>query len=64
VHWTLDLVFCEDDCRGSVGTGAENLAVLHHTARNLLQQLRIAQRPMRSMKKQRFRAACDTIYVL
>jgi len=56
VHWTLDLVFREDDCRVSVGKGAENLAVLRHIALNLLQQGRAAKQ---SLKQQRFRAALD-----
>ncbi|NNJ10535.1 ISAs1 family transposase [Chloroflexales bacterium ZM16-3] len=64
VHWTLDLVFREDECRVSVGKGAENLAVLRHIALNLLQQLRTAKRPKLSMKQQRFRAALDTTYLL
>jgi predicted transposase YbfD/YdcC len=64
VHGTLDLIFREDDCRVSVGKGAENLAVLRHIALNLLQQLRTANRPKLSMKQQRFRAALDTNYLL
>ncbi len=64
VHWTLDLVFREDECRVSVGKGAENLAVLRHIALNLLQQLRTAKRPKLSLKQQRFRAALDTTYLL
>jgi len=63
-QWTRDPVFREDDCRVSVGKGAEHLAVLHHIARNLLQQLRTVQRPTLSIKQQRFRAALDTTYVL
>lgn len=62
--WTLDLIFCVDDGRVSVGKGAENLAVLRHIALNLLQQLRTAKRPQLSMKQQRFRIALDTSYLL
>ena len=61
VHWTLDLVFREDDCRVSVGKGAENLAVLRHIALNLVQQGRAAKQ---SLKQQRFRAALDPTYLL
>jgi predicted transposase YbfD/YdcC len=64
VHWTLDLVFREDDCRVSVGKGAENLAVLRHIALNLLQQLRTSSSSKQSLKQQRFRAALDTNYLL
>ena len=60
VHWLLDLVFREDDCRISVGNGAENLAVLRHSALNLLQQDRSSKQ---SMKQKRFRAALDTNYL-
>ncbi len=61
VHWLLDLVFREDECRISVGKGAENLAVLRHSALNLLQQDRSAKQ---SMKQKRFRAALDPKYLL
>ncbi|NTU83813.1 MAG: ISAs1 family transposase [Chloroflexales bacterium] len=61
VHWLLDLVFREDECRISVGKGAENLAVLRHIALNLLQQDRSSKQ---SMKQKRFRAALDPNYLL
>lgn len=61
VHWLLDLVFREDECRVSVGKGAEHLAVLRHIAFNLLQQDRSSKQ---SMKQKRFRAALDPNYLL
>ena len=61
VHWLLDLVFREDECRISVGKGAENLAVLRHIALNLLQQDRSSKQ---SLKQKRFRAALDPNYLL
>lgn len=61
VHWLLDLVFREDECRVSVGKGAENLAVLRHIALNLLQQDRSSKQ---SLKQKRFRAALDPNYLL
>jgi predicted transposase YbfD/YdcC len=60
VHWVLDLVFREDDCRISVGNGAENLAVLRHIALNLLRHDRSSKQ---SLKQKRFRAALDTAYL-
>jgi predicted transposase YbfD/YdcC len=60
VHWLLDLVFREDDCRISVGKGAENLAVLRHIALNLLRHDRSSTQ---SLKQKRFRAALDTAYL-
>jgi predicted transposase YbfD/YdcC len=60
VHWLLDLVFREDECRVSVGKGAENLAVLRHIALNLLQQDRSSKQ---SLKQKRFRAALDPAYL-
>jgi predicted transposase YbfD/YdcC len=60
VHWLLDLVFREDDCRISVGNGAENLAVLRHIALNLLRHERSSKQ---SLKQKRFRAALDTTYL-
>jgi predicted transposase YbfD/YdcC len=61
VHWLLDLVFREDECRISVGKGAENLAVLRHIALNLLQQDCSSKQ---SLKQKRFRAALDPKYLL
>jgi predicted transposase YbfD/YdcC len=61
VHWLLDVVFREDECRISVGKGAENLAVLRHIALNVLQQDRSSKQ---SLKQKRFRAALDPNYLL
>jgi predicted transposase YbfD/YdcC len=36
VHWVLDVVFAEDQCRARAGNGAENLALLRRLALNLL----------------------------
>jgi len=60
VHWLLDLVFREDDCRISVGKGAENLAVLRHIALNLLRHDHSSKQ---SLKQKRYRAALDTAYL-
>jgi len=47
VHWLLDVVFREDECRVSVGNGAENLAVLRHIVLNLLQQIRSSKQSLK-----------------
>lgn len=36
LHWILDVVFREDDCRVRQGNAAQNLAALRHIALNLL----------------------------
>ena len=38
LHWTLDVVFCDDLARLRTGHGPENMAVVRHMALNLLQQ--------------------------
>ncbi len=36
LHWTLDMTFNEDYSRVKIGNAAENLAMIRHTALNLL----------------------------
>lgn len=38
LHWILDVVFREDDCRCRKDHGAENFAILRHIALNLLKK--------------------------
>ena len=38
LHWLLDVVFREDECRCRKGHGAENFAVLRHLALNLIKK--------------------------
>lgn len=38
LHWTLDIVFREDDCRIRKGNAAQNFAILRHISLNLLNQ--------------------------
>jgi predicted transposase YbfD/YdcC len=38
VHWVLDIAFREDESRIRKDNGAENVAILRHTALNLLKQ--------------------------
>ena len=38
LHWVLDVVFDEDQCRLRTGFGPENMAIVRHMAMNLLRQ--------------------------
>jgi predicted transposase YbfD/YdcC len=58
-HWTLDVVFREDDARLTVLNGAENFAILRHFALNLLK--RHPAKP--SLKRKRFKAALDDSFL-
>ena len=58
-HWTLDVVFHEDDARLQVVNGAENFAILRHFALNLLKR-----HPGKlSLKRKRFKAALDDTFL-
>jgi len=37
LHWTLDVIFDEDQCRLRTGHGPENMAIVRHMALNMLQ---------------------------
>jgi predicted transposase YbfD/YdcC len=59
-HWTLDVIFREDDSRARTGDSAENLAVLRHVALNLLKH-----HPAKlSLNRKRFQAALDESFLL
>ena len=59
-HWTLDVIFREDDPRARLGDSAENLAVLRHVALNLLKH-----HPAKlSLNRKRFQAALDESFLL
>jgi predicted transposase YbfD/YdcC len=61
VHWILDVVFREDDCRVRKGNGAQNFAVLRHIALNLLRREKTTKRSIRS---KRLKAGWDKAYLL
>jgi predicted transposase YbfD/YdcC len=61
VHWILDVVFREDDCRVRQGQAAQNLAVLRHIALNLLQKETTLKR---GIKAKRLKAGWDHPYLL
>lgn len=48
LHWTLDVVFNEDQSRLRKGHGAKNMAVVRHFAINLVRQVDEAARPQRT----------------
>lgn len=48
LHWTLDVVFAEDQSRLRKGHGARNMAVVRHFALNLVRQADESLRPPRS----------------
>jgi predicted transposase YbfD/YdcC len=60
LHWTLDVIFKEDQSRLRAGHGAKNMAVVRHFALNLVRQTI----DKRSIKRRRKRAAYDPQYLL
>ena len=38
LHWTLDVIFGEDDCRSRAENAAENLAIFRHLVVGVLKQ--------------------------
>jgi predicted transposase YbfD/YdcC len=58
-HWTLDVVFHEDDARLRILNGAENFAILRHIALTILKR-----HPAKlSLKRKRFKAALDDSFL-
>ena len=59
LHWTLDVVFKEDQSRLRKGHGAKNMAVVRHFALNLVR----AAKDKRSIKSRRKIAGWDSNYL-
>lgn len=59
LHWTLDVVFKEDQSRLRKGHGAKNMAVVRHFAINIVR----AATDKRSIKSRRKIAGWDTRYL-
>ena len=59
LHWTLDVVFKEDQSRLRKGHGARNMAVVRHFAFNIVR----TAADKRSLKSRRKIAGCDTSYL-
>ncbi len=51
LHWVLDVVFREDDCRTRSGYGAENLALLRKITLNVLRQDNHKRKSIRGRRK-------------
>lgn len=61
LHWRLDVVFGEDDCRLRQGRAAENMSRVKRVAINLLRQDKSSKL---SIPRKRLRAALDPEYTL
>lgn len=61
VHWVLDIVLREDECRVREGHSAQNVAILRHIALTLLRQDRTAKL---GIKAKRLRAGWDEARLL
>lgn len=61
LHWVLDIAFREDESRVRKDQAPQNFAILRHLALNLLKQESTARV---GIKAKRFKAACDTDYLL
>ena len=59
LHWVLDVVFRDDLARFRTGDGPQNMAIIRHTALNLLSRAR----PTTSLKNRRKRAAWNASYL-
>ena len=59
LHWTLDVIFDEDQCRLRTGHGPENMAIVRHMALNMLQ----APTSKTSLKVRRKKAGWNTTYL-
>jgi predicted transposase YbfD/YdcC len=60
LHWVLDMVFREDECRIRKGNAPENFAILRHIALNLLKNEKSKKR---SVKRKRLKAGWDISYL-
>lgn len=61
LHWVLDVGFREDDSRIRIGRAAENFAVLHHIALNLLKKEKSSKCGVKAKRK---KAGWDVKYLL
>ena len=59
LHWVLDVVFREDLARLRTRHGPQNMAIIRHSALNLLSQAK----PITSLKNRRKRAGWNTAYL-
>jgi predicted transposase YbfD/YdcC len=62
LHWVLDVIFREDQCRVRAGYAAENFATLRHIALNLLKKNQKVRKG--SIRSKRLRAGWDKNFLL
>jgi predicted transposase YbfD/YdcC len=60
LHWVLDVVFREDDCRIRKDNAPQNFAMLRHISLNLLNQEKTSKT---GVKNKRLRAGWDDDYL-
>jgi len=61
LHWTLDVVFGEDDCRARADNAAENRSTLLHLAVGVLKQ--IGKKTGQSVDGVSFKASCSQSFL-
>ena len=59
LHWVLDVIFDEDQCRLRTGNGPQNMAIFRHIAMNLLRSTKTRS----SLKVRRKKAGWNTRYL-
>ena len=59
LHWVLDVIFRDDLARFRTGDGPQNMAIIRHTALNLLSRAK----PTTSLKNRRKRAGWNAGYL-
>ena len=62
LHWTLDVVFREDDCRKRAGNTAENFSLIRKIAFNILTRKQVGRK--RSLRAKRKAAAWSRSFLL
>ena len=60
LHWCLDVVFREDDCRARAGNASRNLSVIRKLALQFVKN----HQDKASLKKRRFKAALNNEYLM
>ena len=59
LHWVLDVIFDEDQCRMRTGNGPQNMAIFNHIAMNLM----ATTRTKTSLKVRRKKAGWNPAYL-
>lgn len=59
LHWVLDVAFGEDQCRVRLENAAQNFAILHRMALNLLKRDRVTKA---GLKNRRLKASASDPY--